>query len=71
MHPLSPAPMRFGGYDKLSKVYELTLATMRSTVDLTVEIVGRIHQFLGGDGVCPQWLPPRSADGMFDIETSL
>jgi hypothetical protein len=65
------APMRFGGYDKLSKVYELTLATMRSTVDLTVEIVGRIHQFLGGDGVCPQWLPPRSADGMFDIETSL
>lgn len=61
------APARFGGYDKLSKVYELTPQTVRSTVDLTVDIVGRIHQFLGRDGNSPQWLPPRGTDGTFEV----
>jgi hypothetical protein len=61
------APARFGGYDKLSKVYELTLQTAHSTVDLTIDIIGRIHRFLSGDGNFPQWLPPRSADGKFEV----
>jgi len=61
------APARFGGYDKLSKVYELTLQTARSTIDLTVDIIGRIHRFLGGNGNFPQWLPPRGADGKFEV----
>lgn len=65
------APARFGGYDKLSKVYELKLQTVRSTVDLTVDIIGRIHQFLGCDGDLPQWLPPRGTDGMFEVEKLL
>jgi len=62
------APARFGGYDKLSKVYDLTLQTARSTVDLTVDIVEQIHRFLGGDGSCPQWVPPRGTDGKFEVE---
>jgi hypothetical protein len=62
------APARFGGYDKLSKVYELTLATARITVDLTIDIIGRIHRFVGGNESCPQWIPPRGTDGKFDID---
>ena len=62
------APARFGGYDKLSKIYELKLQVVRDTVDLTIDIIGRIHQFLGGRGDFPHWLPPRSADGKFEIE---
>ena len=60
------APDRFGGYDKLSRVYELTLETTRSAVDLTVDVIRRIYRFLGGDGDGPLWLPPRDTDGRFD-----
>jgi len=65
------APARFGGYDKLSKVYELTLQTARSTVDLTVDIIAQIHRFVAGVGDCPQWLPTRSTDGSFEVEKLL
>lgn len=65
------AAARLGGYDKLSKVYELELQTVCSTVALTVDIIGRIHQFLGCDGNVPQWLPPRGTDGKFDVEKVL
>jgi hypothetical protein len=65
------APARFGGYDKLSKVYELTLQTARDTVDLTVDIIGRVHRFVGGDGSFPAWLPSRGTDGKFEIEKVL
>jgi hypothetical protein len=61
------APVRFGGYDKLSKVYELTPQTTRKAVELTVDIIGRIHRFVGGDGDFPQWLPPRGPDGKFEL----
>jgi len=60
------APDRFGGYDKLSRVYELTLETTRSAVDLTVDVIRRIYRFLGGDGDRPPWLPPRDTDGRFE-----
>jgi hypothetical protein len=65
------APARFGGYDKLSKVYELTLQTVRSTVDLTVDIIGQIHQFLARDGKSPEWLPARGNGGRFEVERLL
>jgi hypothetical protein len=68
------APTRFGGYDKLSKVYELKLETVRTTVDLTVEIIARIHQFVGGDSGkdnLPQWMPERRVDGSFDVQKLL
>jgi hypothetical protein len=62
------APARFGGYDKLSKVYELRLETVQKTVDLTIEIIGLVHRFLGSGGNIPQWLPSRAADGSFEVE---
>jgi len=65
------APTRFGGYDKLSRVYELTPQTVRSTVDLTLDMIGRIHRFLGGDGNSPQWVPPRGTEGKFHVEKLL
>jgi len=65
------APARFRGYDKLSKVYELTLLTARSTVDLTFDIIEQIHRFGGGNGNCPQWVPPRGTDGKFEVEKLL
>jgi hypothetical protein len=65
------APARFGGYDKLSKVYALELQTVRGTVDLTVDIIGRIHQFLGRDENVPQWIPPRGTDEKFEVEKLL
>ncbi|MGE3820209.1 MAG: hypothetical protein AB7I30_12385 [Isosphaeraceae bacterium] len=62
------APDRFGGYDKLSKIYELRLETVRCAVELTLSIIERIHQFLDGDSTHPQWIPPRGSDGKFDID---
>ena len=65
------APGRFGGYDKLSKIYELSLQTASDMVDLTVDIIGRIHRFVAADGDCTQWLPPRGKDGTFEVEKFL
>lgn len=65
------APAKFGGYDKLSKVYDLTLQTARSTVDLTVEIIGHVHRFIDGGGQFPKWLPPRGSNGEFETEKLL
>ena len=69
--PNRRGPARFGGYDKLSKVYELRLETVHKTVDLIVEIIGKIHKFLGSVGNMPQWLAPRGADGGFEVEKLL
>jgi hypothetical protein len=60
------APERFGGYEKLSKVYELNLETVRQTVDMTLEIIGRIHRFVGGNDPLPQWVHSRRDNGTFE-----
>lgn len=62
------AQARFGGYDKLSKIYQLTLETVSMTVELAVDAIGRIHGFLNGEGDLPRWMPPRGDDGRFDTE---
>lgn len=62
------APARFGGYDKLSRIYELTLDTVRTTVTLTIDIIGLIHRFIGQEGQLPEWFPTRASDGRFEIE---
>jgi len=59
------APERFGGYDKLSKLYELNFATVKHAVDITLALVGNIHQFVNGDGQLPAWIPSRAEDGKF------
>jgi len=59
------APQKFGGYDKLRKLYDLDLGTVREAVDVTILIVKTIHQFVGGTGELPAWFPLRNPDGTF------
>lgn len=67
-HP-SPfsAPEKFGGYDKLSRIYNLGIDEVRLAVEITTNIIGAIHQFLGRDGELPQWFLPRLDDESFDL----
>lgn len=62
------APERFGGYDKLQRVYELEMATVTTAVDLTMTIVTTIHEFLGAGSDRPSWMPSRDDDGRFIVE---
>ncbi|MBI3469067.1 MAG: hypothetical protein HY000_39185 [Planctomycetes bacterium] len=61
------APEKFGGYDKLEKLYGLTVATALHGVGLTLAIISEIHQFTGGDGQMPEWVPSRTEDGRFRL----
>lgn len=59
------APEKFGGYDKLSKLYELNLQTIRETVNVTIALIKEIHQFVDGSTELPSWFPSRAEDGRF------
>jgi hypothetical protein len=61
------APKRFGGYDKLDKIYSLTTETALRGVDLSLSVIGSIHQFLDGDGDMPPWFLQRDRTGRFDL----
>lgn len=63
------APEKFGGYDRLSKIYELDLSTVRRAVDISIAVIGEIHRFIGGDGDLPVWVLLRKDDGTFVIGT--
>lgn len=62
------APEKFGGYDKLRKLYDLNLPTVRRAVDITLTVIGEIHRFVGGDGDLPAWVLLRGDDGSFIID---
>ena len=51
------APERFGGYDKLEKIYELEVDTVRSAVDFLLEMIGKINSFMTEEQDLPSWLP--------------
>jgi len=57
------APEQFGGYDKLRKIYDLDLATVRTAVDVTVALIKEIHQFVNGGNEMPLWFLERNEDG--------
>jgi len=59
------APQKFGGYDKLSKLYDLNLHTVREAVEITIALTKAIHQFVDGTTALPLWSLPRAADGKF------
>ncbi len=61
------APERFGGYDKLSMIYDLNLSTVRRAVDIAIKVIEDIHRFIGGVGDLPEWVLPRTGDGIFQI----
>ncbi len=59
-HP-SPfeAPQKFGGYDKLSKVYGLTRDTFEVGATVTMSLIDRIHRHVDGAKEPPHWMSPR------------
>lgn len=61
------APEKFGGYDKLQKIYELNGDTVREAVDITEQIISTIHQAIGGKNKLPAWFITRDDEGKFQI----
>ena len=58
MHP-SPfsAPEKFGGYDKLEKLFNLDLETISKTVSGIIDIIEKIESMKDGNAPVPIWLP--------------
>lgn len=59
------APAKFGGYEKLQKLYELNTNTVITAVEVTIEIISIIHNHTGGENELPSWFIPRRGDGTF------
>ena len=60
-------PERFGGYDKLEKIYGLEVDTVRSAVDLLLEMIKKVNSFLTEQQTPPSWLP-RKENGRLRVE---
>ena len=58
MHP-SPfsAPEKFGGYDKLEKLYNLDIETISKSVKGVIEVIEKIESMKGNTAPIPIWLP--------------
>ena len=58
MHP-SPfsAPEKFGGYDKLEKIYNLDIGTISKLVTGVIEVIEKIESMKGKTTPIPIWLP--------------
>jgi hypothetical protein len=54
---------RFGGYDKLEKLYSLATKTVEQGVDVVFDLIQQSHQFIGGVGETPAWMLTRNDDG--------
>lgn len=52
------APEEFGGYDRLDKLYELSSETVVLAVKVTRDLIGAIHQHIGGKNDLPRWFLP-------------
>jgi hypothetical protein len=62
------APEKFGGYDKLQKIYELSSKTVAHAIDVTQQIISTIHQAIGGNSDLPAWFLARDASGKFQFQ---
>lgn len=65
------APEKFGGYEKLSKLYDLSTETVEEAVAITEAIISTIHRKVNGEGEKPQWYLVRNSDGFFDIDNDI
>lgn len=61
------AAERFGGYEKLSKLYELSLPTCRVAVETSLSIIRTVHQHIAANGSEPVWFLSQQPDGTFLI----
>jgi hypothetical protein len=66
-HP-SPfdAPARFGGYDKLARVYGATLDVFISCLIITLTLLERLHRHVKGTTEVPHWMSLRGDIGQKD-----
>lgn len=62
------APAKFGGYDKLEKIYELDTRTVRQAIDITESIISIIHRATVNQDGLPSWFIQRDTAGLFVIE---
>ena len=62
------APQKFGGYEKLAKLYDLDTETVKEAVEVTASLIGVIHKHIGGKGDLPPWFVHRKEDGTFALE---
>ena len=60
------APEEFGGYDKLSKIYELSTETALSAVRTSLQLIRDCQEYMGRQNP-PDWLPTENEDGQFTI----
>jgi hypothetical protein len=61
------APEKFGGYSKLQKIYDLNSKTVNHAIDVSQQIIGTIHQTIGGMSELPSWFLDRDEDGRFQF----
>jgi hypothetical protein len=61
------APEKFGGYEKLEKLYELRSETVTQAVEVTIQMIAAIHKHIGGTGDMPPWFMRRFPNGSFDL----
>jgi len=54
-------------YSKLEKLFEIDIDTARRAINVTLELIGRIHQYLRGSGELPKWVPERDNMGRFKM----
>ena len=57
VHP-SPfaVPEKFGGYDKLAKIYDLKYDQTKNMVDTTYQVILKIHKHIEKKATAPNWL---------------
>lgn len=72
VHP-SPfsAPEKFGGYDKLERIYNLDIEVVERAIEITKELIRGVHEFIHGEDSLPRWFLPQSAeDKRFDLSNA-
>jgi len=57
-------PEQFGGYDKLSKIYELSTETALSAMRTSLQLICDCQDYMGRQNP-PDWLPVENEDGRF------
>lgn len=62
-------PEKFGGYDKLDKLYNLEGQTVVLAVNVIQDLIGEIHRLIDGTGDLPNWYLPRKKNGLFVLKS--
>lgn len=60
-------PEKFGGYDKLQKIYELQSDTVVQCVDVTERIIMTVHGSITGVNGGPSWYIQRNSKGGYKL----